>query len=93
LVKEAARRVYKGDNKRQKWEYKCAQCKGWFSEKEIAIDHIVEAGSLKSGQDLEKFVNQLFCEKDGLQVLCNKRLDNKESCHKKKTVQYMKSKK
>ena len=39
------------------------------------------------------FVERLFVETDGLQVLCNKREDSKESCHKKKTEKYMKNKK
>lgn len=91
--KKLAKRAYKGKNKSQKWEYQCAHCKEWFMEKEIAVDHIVEAGSLTCGDDLKGFVERLFCEVDGFQVLCNKRLDGKESCHKKKTDEYMKSKK
>ena len=91
--KKLAKRAYKGKNKSQKWEYQCAHCKEWFMEKEIAVDHIVEAGSLTCGDDLKGFVERLFVEVDGFQVLCNKRLDGKESCHKKKTDEYMKSKK
>ena len=91
--KKLAKRAYKGKNKSQKWEYQCAHCKERFMEKEIAVDHIVEAGSLTCGDDLKGFVERLFCEVDGFQVLCNKRLDGKESCHKKKTDEYMKSKK
>ena len=92
-AKKLAKRAYKGKNKSQKCEYQCAHCKEWFMEKEIAVDHIVEAGSLTCGDDLKGFVERLFCEVDGFQVLCNKRLDGKESCHKKKTDEYMKSKK
>ena len=62
-------------------------------EKEIQIDHKIEAGSLTCGDDLKGFVERLFVEVDGLQILCNKRLDGKESCHKKKTDAFMKSKK
>lgn len=91
-AKENSRRKYKGDNKRQKWEYQCAHCKKWFMDKEIAVDHIEEVGSLKSSEDLKGFVERLFCEVDGLQVLCNKRLDGKTSCHKIKTDEYMKTK-
>lgn len=89
-VKKLARRAYKGKNKLQKWEYQCNHCKNWFMEKEMAVDHIIEAGTLTCGKDLEKFVEKLFVEVDGLQVLCNKRNDGKESCHKKKTDEYMK---
>lgn len=91
--KKLARRVYKGKNKTQKWEYQCSNCKEWFMEKEIAVDHIIEAGTLTCKEDAGDFIERLFCEVDGFQVLCNKRLDGKESCHKKKTDKYMKSKK
>lgn len=77
---------------RQKYEYQCANCKQWFSEKEIAVDHIIEAGSLRNGDDLKDFVEKLFCEVDGFQILCNKRKDGEESCHKIKTDEYMKEK-
>lgn len=76
--KQKARRPYKGPNKRQKYEYQCNQCKNWFPEKKINVDHIVQAGSLNSAADLPGFVERLFCEQEGLQVLC-------EVCHDKKT--------
>jgi 5-methylcytosine-specific restriction endonuclease McrA len=79
--KQAARRPVK-DKGRQKWEYQCNNCKGWFSEKETQVDHIVEVGALKSLSDLPVFVERLFCEVDGLQVLCIE-------CHNKKTKEYM----
>ena len=82
-VKKEARRPYVGENKRRKWEYQCASCKGYFSDKEIQVDHKIEAGSLRSGKDLEGFVERLFCEKEGLQVLC--RNCHLEKSYKKKT--------
>ena len=77
-VKNEARRIYTGSNKRQKYEYQCFHCKKWFMEKEINVDHIIPAGSLNCGADLEGFVERLFCEKDNLQILCI-------HCHDKKT--------
>lgn len=77
-AKKNARRVYKGANKRQKWEYQCAECHLWFKDKEIEVDHIVEVGSLKCAEDLPQFVERLFCEVDGLQVMC-------KPCHRNKT--------
>jgi hypothetical protein len=68
-----------------KWEYQCAHCKKWFPEKEIEVDHIVEAGSLRNGDDVKTFIERLFCERDGLQVLC------KNTCHKEKTAKMKKS--
>jgi len=71
---------------RQKWEYKCNKCNDWFPDKAIAVDHIIEAGSLTCKQDVGDFIERLFCEADGLQVLCTE-------CHKIKTDEYMKNKK
>jgi 5-methylcytosine-specific restriction endonuclease McrA len=74
-----AKRVYKGPLKRQKFEYQCNICNQWFPEKHINIDHICPAGSLNCAQDLPGFVERLFCEVEGLQVLC-------QNCHDKKTA-------
>lgn len=79
-VKAKAKRVYKGPNKRQKFEYKCAKCLEWFPDKKINVDHIRPAGSLKCANDLPEFVEKLFCEIDNLQVLC-------QGCHDTKTKQ------
>lgn len=73
-----AKRPYKGPNKRQKFEYQCAQCLKWYADKLINVDHICPAGSLNCAQDLPGFVERLFCEIDNLQVLC-------EACHNVKT--------
>lgn len=75
-----ARRPYKGPNKRQKFEYQCNFCKEWFPDKRVNVDHITPAGTLRSATDLPGFVERLFCEIDGLQVLCSK-------CHDEKTKQ------
>ena len=77
-AKQSAKRSYKGPLKRQKFEYQCNQCKNWFPDKEINVDHIIPAGTLRSAKDLPGFVERLFCEIDNLQVLCN-------VCHNKKT--------
>jgi hypothetical protein len=34
------------------------------------VDHIVDVGSLKSFEDLGEWTKRLFCETDGLRVLC-----------------------
>ena len=73
-----AKRPYKGPNKRQKFEYQCNSCKKWFAEKNINVDHIIPAGSLSCANDLPGFVERLFVEVDGLQVICS-------NCHNIKT--------
>lgn len=72
-----ARRKYRGPNHKQKWEYQCAICKNWFSDKEVAVDHIQPAGRLSTANDLPGFVERLFCEVEGLQILCNEHHDIK----------------
>ena len=75
-----AKRPYKGINKRQKFEYQCNKCKKWFPDKQINIDHIIPAGELNKADDLPGFVERLFVEQSGLQVLC-------VNCHDIKTKQ------
>lgn len=67
---EAARRPYVGPNKLQKWQYKCAVCGEWYKAKEVAVDHIVPAGSILCVDDIGPFAERLFCETDGLRILC-----------------------
>jgi 5-methylcytosine-specific restriction endonuclease McrA len=78
--KQKVKRPYKGPNKRQKFEYQCNYCKNWFPDKEVNVDHIIPAGTLTCANDLPGFVERLFVEVDGLQVLC-------QGCHNKKTKQ------
>lgn len=77
ILKES-RQSYTGDNKRRKWEYKCVMCKYYFIREDVQVDHIIQAGSLKSYEDLPGFVERLLCEVDNLQVLCR-------PCHQEKT--------
>ena len=78
-VKDAARRPKpKGKAGRHHFEYKCNKCKKWFQGKEVEVDHITPAGSLKTFEDLPGFVERLFCEPEQLQVLC-------KPCHRMKT--------
>lgn len=50
--------------------YRCSECGNELPRKEVAIDHIVEAGTLRSFDDLPGFAERLFCEADGFQILC-----------------------
>ena len=66
-------------SKKIKVRYICAQCKGEFPSDGVQVDHIEEIGSLKSLEELENFADKLFCDKEGMQVLC------KDICHQEKT--------
>ena len=75
-VKKDAERTVEGC--RHKYEYQCAECSGWFTNKEIQVDHIEPAGKLSSYADIAGFAKRLFCEAEGMQVLCLE-------CHQSKT--------
>jgi 5-methylcytosine-specific restriction endonuclease McrA len=70
-----------------KWvnTYQCAVCENMFRDKDIEVDHKVQAGSLKAAEDLAGFVTRLFCHEDHLQVVC-------KPCHKIKTAEERKKK-
>lgn len=76
---DAASRPYKGTDKRRKKEYQCSECKKWFKQKEVQVDHINPAGTFTELDDLPQFCANLFCGLDNLQVLC-------KDCHLKKTA-------
>lgn len=75
---ELARRPSQSSNKRLRWEYKCALCKGWFARANVEVDHYPPVGSLRCAEDLPGFVTRLFTEADGLRVCC-------EACHQRVT--------
>lgn len=66
-LKAASRPV---TGKRHKTEYQCSICDGWYKNSEVEVDHIYACGSLRSFEDLPGFVERLFCEPEGLRVLC-----------------------
>lgn len=58
--------------------YECSQCHKYFPAKEVQVDHLIDAGTLTKFEDVQGFVERLFCSVDELQVLC-------KPCHKNKT--------
>ena len=70
-----AKRKYVGPKKQQKFEFQCSECKNWFPQKSVEVDHIIPAGALKSWEDIPGFVERLYCAKEGLRVVC-------KPCHK-----------
>lgn len=60
--------------------YRCAMCGGLHRAKDVEVDHMVPAGTLRSYEDLPEFCRRLFVEdKALLRVLC-------EPCHKAVTL-------
>jgi hypothetical protein len=80
-AKLAARRPHEktGPKDRQKWDYQCKACRGWFSDKVVQVDHVEPCGSLRNWDDVVPFLQRLIPEDSGaFQVLC-------DSCHQAKT--------
>jgi hypothetical protein len=80
-----AKTAYKGKptdadyNPRQRFAYRCAMCHSEFPAKGVAIDHRVDCGRLANWDDVAGFMQRLFCDKSGLDVLCH-------TCHDAKTM-------
>ncbi len=66
-------------NPRQKFCYRCADCQNTFPAKNVAVDHIIDCGTLQAWTDIQGFMQRLFCPASGLQVLC-------DDCHDCKTL-------
>lgn len=58
--------------------YRCVSCDDTFRQKDVQVDHVKPAGTLKSFDDLGEFAKNLFVGTDGLQVMC-------KPCHERKT--------
>jgi len=59
--------------------YKCACCKKEFVAADVQVDHILPVVNTKTGfTTWEEYINNMFCEKENLQVLC-------KPCHSIKT--------
>lgn len=70
-AKHAARRPNQSDNPRLRWEFLCAECGGWFPDKQVEVHHKVPCGSLKRYEDLPGFVERLTAEDvNSYQVVC-----------------------
>lgn len=62
----------------ERGRYKCAHCQGIFGNKEIALDHVVPVVGSEGFIDWNNYIERLFCDEDGFQVLCH-------PCHTIKT--------
>lgn len=69
-VKKKAR-IYRG-------KYKCQICGKAVAVKDGAVDHINPVVPISGFEGWDSFINNMFCEEDGLQFVCN-------DCHNIKT--------
>jgi len=59
--------------------YRCANCRDVFAGKDVQIDHIEPVVDKIVGfKNWDVYIDRMFCDVEGLQVLCKK-------CHLKKT--------
>jgi hypothetical protein len=72
---EIGRRINKNTGKLAK-HYMCSECGEVFIAKDVVVHHKVDAGMLKTYEDLPLFVKNLFCNVNDLSVVC-------KPCHKK----------
>lgn len=58
----------------------CEECKGWFSQKDLEVDHVAGHNSLKSPEEIGRFVQALLweCSPEDYSLLC-------KPCHKNKS--------
>ena len=50
--------------------YKCAQCKEDFPAKEVSVDHKKPVIGKEGFTTWDAFIDNMFCDKSNLQVLC-----------------------
>lgn len=63
---------------RRKWVYRCAICDQLKFRDQVEVDHIEPCGSCRSYEEVGEFARRMFCEPDGLRILC-------KSCHQEVT--------
>ena len=58
----------------------CEECKGWFSRKDLEVDHIAGHNSLKTPEEIGSFIQALLweCSLEDYSLLC-------KPCHKNKS--------
>lgn len=55
--------------------YKCNLCRNDFPQKEVEVNHLTSVVPLTGFDSWDGVINRMFCEKEGLEVLC-------KPCHK-----------
>jgi hypothetical protein len=61
-------------------KYKCEMCEGIFPRQDVELDHIYPVIDPQKGfTTFDEYIERLFCDIDGFQVIC-------EPCHDAKTL-------
>ena len=60
--------------------YECNLCKGHFPAKDVEVNHILPVVPIEGFTSWDVIIERMFCEKDGLEVVC-------KPCHKTITKQ------
>lgn len=69
------------------FHYKCAACSNLFKAVDVQVDHIDPVVSVENGfEGWGIYIERMFCEADGYQVLC-------KTCHSVKTANERKARK
>lgn len=68
-----------GKNNKEVWANTCEHCKEWFRITDLAADHIVPIGGLKTLEEAGRWLKMALVEIDGYQRLC-------KECHDVKTA-------
>lgn len=55
--------------------FKCNRCKDEFPQKQVEVNHKVPVVPVEGFSSWDEIIKRMFCEKDGLEVLC-------KPCHK-----------
>lgn len=72
-------------SRKERGQYECSMCKGLFKANQVQADHIYPVVPLNNDWpygfiDWNIYIERLFCEAEGYQILC-------ERCHESKTMQ------
>ncbi len=66
-------------NGKTKYGYQCAHCNEIFMKKDVCTDHIIPVVGEEGFTTFDEYIERMFCDADGFQVLCS-------SCHDEKTA-------
>lgn len=57
-------------NPRVKKVIQCAECKQWFAQSAIEMDHRKPCGTIRDWETAGTFLHNMFCDKDNLEPVC-----------------------